>query len=96
MTDRHIHTETDRHTHTYRDRQTHIQTDTHRDRHIHIQRQTHTHTERQTDTHTYTQGQGRAINTSGQWWLTSLIPALERQRQGQVDLCEFEASLVYI
>ena len=27
------------------------------------------------------------------WWCTPLIPALRRQRQ--VDLCEFEASLVY-
>jgi hypothetical protein len=27
------------------------------------------------------------------WWLTLLIPAFKRQRQ--VDLCEFEASLVY-
>ena len=27
------------------------------------------------------------------WWYTSLVPALGRQRQG--DLCEFEASLVY-
>ena len=30
---------------------------------------------------------------NGQWWLTSLIPALGRQREA--DLCEFEASLVY-
>jgi hypothetical protein len=29
----------------------------------------------------------------GQWWCTPLIPALGRQRQ--VDLCEFEASIVY-
>ena len=28
-----------------------------------------------------------------QWWLTPLITACRRQRQ--VDLCEFEASLVY-
>jgi hypothetical protein len=27
------------------------------------------------------------------WWCTSLIPALGRQRQ--VDLCEFEVSLIY-
>ena len=27
------------------------------------------------------------------WWCVSLIPALGKQRQ--VDLCEFEASLVY-
>jgi hypothetical protein len=27
------------------------------------------------------------------WWRMSLIPPLERQRQ--VDLCEFEISLVY-
>ena len=30
---------------------------------------------------------------AGQWWCTPLIPALGKQRQ--VDLCEFEASLVY-
>ena len=30
---------------------------------------------------------------TGRWWCTRLIPALGRQRQ--VDLCEFEASLVY-
>ena len=29
---------------------------------------------------------------AGRWWRTPLIPALGRQRQ--VDLCEFEASLV--
>ena len=29
---------------------------------------------------------------TGQWWLTPLVPALGWQRQ--VDLCEFEASLV--
>ena len=33
--------------------------------------------------------EGRA----GQWWFKPLIPKLKRQRQ--VDLCEFEASLVY-
>jgi hypothetical protein len=33
------------------------------------------------------------IITLGQCWHTPLIPALERQRQ--VDLCEFKASLVY-
>jgi hypothetical protein len=30
---------------------------------------------------------------AGRWWCIPLTPALERQRQ--VDLCEFEASLVY-
>ena len=30
---------------------------------------------------------------AGWWWCMSLIPALRRQRQ--LDLCEFEASLVY-
>ena len=30
---------------------------------------------------------------AGPWWCTPLIPALWRQRQ--VDLCEFEASLVH-
>ena len=30
---------------------------------------------------------------AGRWWHTPLIPALGRRRQ--VDLCEFEASLVY-
>ena len=34
-----------------------------------------------------------AIKVAEQWWCTPLIPALGRQRQ--VDLCEFEASLVY-
>ena len=45
-------------------------------------------------------GAGRLISSScrillqaGWWWHTPLIPALGRQRQ--VDLCEFEASLVY-
>jgi hypothetical protein len=34
------------------------------------------------------------LGFSGQtWWCTPLIPALGRQRQ--VDLCEFEASLLY-
>ena len=33
------------------------------------------------------------VNAPGIWWLTPLIPALGRQRQ--MDLCEFEASLVY-
>ena len=28
-----------------------------------------------------------------QWWCTPVIPALRRQRQG--DLCQFKASLVY-
>ena len=32
-------------------------------------------------------------NLAGWWWYTPLIPALWRQRQ--VDLCEFEANLVY-
>ena len=36
---------------------------------------------------------GRHCLVSGQWWCTPLIPALGSQRQ--VDLCEFEASLVY-
>ena len=31
--------------------------------------------------------------SSSQWWCAPLIPALRRQRQ--VNLCEFEASLVY-
>ena len=30
---------------------------------------------------------------TGRWWRTPLIPALGRQRQ--VDLCEFEPSMVY-
>jgi hypothetical protein len=34
--------------------------------------------------------EGRA----GQWWFKPLIPKLKRQRQ--VDLCEFEASLISI
>ena len=33
------------------------------------------------------------LNRVGWWWHTPLIPALGKQRQ--VDLCEFEASLVY-
>ena len=34
--------------------------------------------------------------TVGQvWWHAPLIPALGRQRQRQVDICEFEVSLVY-
>ena len=32
------------------------------------------------------------VNAPGVWWLTPLISALERLKQ--VDLCEFEASLV--
>jgi hypothetical protein len=32
---------------------------------------------------------------AGQWISMLLIPALRRQRQKQVDLCEFETSLVY-
>ena len=35
----------------------------------------------------------RKYKRAGQWWRMSLIPALRRQRQ--VDLSEFEASLVY-
>jgi len=31
--------------------------------------------------------------SAGHWWYMTLIPALRRQRQ--VELCEFEASLVY-
>jgi hypothetical protein len=34
------------------------------------------------------------VHQDGQWWHTPFIPAFERQRL--VDLCEFEASLVYI
>ena len=33
------------------------------------------------------------IPLAGQWWCTPLIPAL--RRQGQADLCVFEASLVH-
>jgi hypothetical protein len=33
------------------------------------------------------------IRNSWEWWCTPLIPALRRQRQ--VDLCEFQAILVY-
>ena len=33
--------------------------------------------------------------SAGQWWCMPLIPALRRQKQRQMDLCEFEASLVY-
>ena len=29
------------------------------------------------------------------WWFMPLIPALGRQRQRQVDVCEFEAILLY-
>jgi hypothetical protein len=35
-----------------------------------------------------------ASYTSREWWHLPLIPPL--RRQSQVDLCEFEASLVYI
>ena len=35
----------------------------------------------------------KIINKAGQWWCTSLIPALGRQRQEK--LCEFKTSLVY-
>ena len=35
----------------------------------------------------------KSLLVAGRWWLMPLIPALGRQ--GQADLCEFEASLVY-
>ena len=34
------------------------------------------------------------MTKSQAWWRTPVIPALRRQRQ--VDLCEFEASQIYI
>ena len=39
------------------------------------------------------QGASKSLFLARWWWSTPLIPALRRQRQ--VDLYEFEASLVY-
>ena len=55
----------------------------------------HTHTEHTPTSGIFSVPPLKKLPLAEQWWYTHLIPALRRQRQGQANLCESEASLVY-